>query len=308
MNRFIRWNILWIAATLFVATGCKQNPGKSDTSALRLPLPNVTVTTPVKENKTIYITFQAVSRYLQSVNFRARTSGIVTHVFIRQGDEIKIHQPLFIVKPMEMSALEGAGALSNNLINSRDTIFSDQDAFTHQVLVQEGDYVQPGSLLAVAFKENSLAAVTYVPFPEVPLIKKNSPCTVEIPGKHNVSSYFQKQLFLADNVTQTQPYVVPLPPKLKLAGGMNLLVKFKVKEIRNGIFLPRKALLTNEEETSFWIMKMIDDTTAVKIPVTLGWQGKKQLQILSNRVGMTDKIITEGAYGLPDTAYVRIVK
>ena len=308
MNRFIRWNILWIAVALFVAAGCKRNPGNSDASALRLPLPNVTVTTPIKENKIIYTTFQAVSRYLQSVNFRARISGIVTTVFVRPGDEIKIHQPLFIIKPIEMSALEGAGTWSNNLINSRDTIFSDQLAFTRQVLVQEGDYVQPGSLLAVAFKENSLAAVTYVPFSEVPLIKKNSPCTVEIPGKHNVSSYFQKQLFLADNVTQTQPYVVPLPPKLKLAGGMNLLVKFKVKEIRDGIFLPRKAILTNVEETLFWIMKMINDTTAVKIPVTLGWQGKKQIQILSTRIGTADRVITEGAYGLPDTAYVKIVK
>jgi len=209
---------------------------------------------------------------------------------------------------MEMSALEGAGTLSDSLINSGDTIFSEQFAFTKQVLVQEGDYVQPGSLLAVAFKENSLAAVTYVPFSEVPFIKKNSPCTVEIPGRHNVSSYFQKQLFLADNITQTQPYVVPLPPKLKLAGNMNLLVKFKVKEIRDGLFLPRKAILTNEEETSFWIMKMVNDTTAVKIPVTLGWQGKKQFQIFSNRVGVTDRVITEGAYGLPDTAYVKIAK
>lgn len=308
MNRFIRWNILWIVAALFVATGCKQNPGKSDASALRLPLPDVTVTTPVKKNKIIYITFQAISRYLQSVNFRARTSGVVTTVFVSPGDEIKIHQPLFIVKPMEMSALEGAGALSDNLINSRDTIFSDQLAFTDQVLVQKGDYVQPGSLLATAWIESSLAAVTYVPFPRVPLIKKNSPCTVEIPGKRDVSSYFQKQLFLADNITQTQPYVVPLPPKLKIAGNMNLLVKFKVKEIRDGIFLPRKAILTNEEETSFWIMKMVNDTTAVKIPVTLGWQGKKQIQILSNRVGITDRVITEGVYGLPDTAYVKIAK
>ncbi len=308
MNRFIRWNILWIAATLFIATGCKQKPGKSDALALRLPLPNVTVTTPVKENKIIYTTFQAVSRYLQSVNFRARTSGVVTTVFVSPGDEIKIHQSLFIIKPMEMSALESAGTLSNNLINSRDTIYSDQLAFTYQVLVQEGDYVQPGSLLAVAFKENSLAAVTYVPFSDVSLIKKNSPCTVEIPGKHNVSSYFQKQLFLADNVTQTQPYVVPLPPKLKIAGNMNLLVKFKVKEIRNGIFLPRKAILTNEEETSFWIMKMANDTTAVKTPVTLGWQGKKQIQILSTRIGTADRVITAGAYGLPDTAHVKIAK
>jgi hypothetical protein len=308
MNGYIKWNILWLAVAIFMAAGCKQKTGKGSLPVTRLPLPEVSITNPVKENKTVFTTFQAVSRYLQSLNFRARTSGIVTTVFVSPGDEIKIHQPLFIVKPMEMSALEGAGTLSDNLINSRDTIFSDQLAFTNQVLVQEGDYVQPGSLLATAFNENSLAAVTYVPFSQVPLIKKNSLCTVEIPGKKDVLSYFQKRLFLADNVAQTQPFVVPLPAKLRLAGSMNLLVKFKVKEIREGIFLPKKAILTNEEENAFWVMKMINDTTAVKVSVTPRWQGKKQIQILSNSIGVKDRIITEGAYGLPDTAYVKIVK
>ena len=308
MDRNMKWNILWIAMALLMMAGCKQKSEKNDTSTIRLPLPEVRVTNPAKKNKTIYTTFQAVSHYMQSINFRARTAGVVTAVLIKPGDEINSHQPLFIVKPMEMSALEGSGNLSDNLINSSDTIFSNQPAFTNQVLMQEGDYVQPGNLLATALKENSLAAITYVPFSQVPLIKKNSLCTVEIPGKKDVSSHFQKQLFLADNVTQTQPYVVPLPAKLKLAGSMNLLVKFKIREINNGLFLPRTAVLTNERETSFWIMKMVNDTTAVKVSVTLGWQGKKQIQILSNQIGIADKIITEGAYGLPDTTYVKIEK
>ncbi len=308
MNRYIKWNILWITVAVFMVTGCKQKVEKGGASTARLPLPEVIVTNPVKENRTIYTAFQAVSRYMQSVNFRARTAGVVSSVLIKPGDEIMNHQPLFIVKPMEMSALEGAGNLSKDLINSYDTIFSDQLAFTNQVLVQEGDYVQPGSLLASAWIENSLAAITYVPFSMVPIIKKNSPCTVEIPGKRNVRSFFRKQLFLADNITQTQPYVVPLPGKLKLAGNMNLLVRFKIKEIRDGIFLPRKAVLTNEQETIYWVMKMENDTTAVKVPVTIGWQGKEQVQILSDKIGLTDRIITEGAYGLPDTAYVKIAK
>jgi len=308
MNKFAGRNILWIAVLFFIATGCRQNTGKSDTSSVRLPLPSVRVTHPVRENKTIYITFQAVSRYMQSVNFRAGTAGVVTAVFVSPGDEIKKHQPLFLIKPMEMSALENTNVLSKSLLSSRDTIFSDQLAFANQVVVQQGDYVQPGSLLASAWIENSLAAVTYVPFSMVPLIKKNSPCTVEIPGKRNIRSFFRKQLFLADNITQTQPYVVPLPGRLKLAGNMNLLVKFKIKEIKKGLFLPKSAILTNEKETAFWIMKMANDTTAVKVPVSIGWQGKKQVRILSGQIGLTDKIITEGAYGLPDTAYVKIAK
>lgn len=306
MCRFMKQNTIWILAIVFSITACRSN--KTFNANPKFPLPPVTIGTPVKGNKTVYTEFRAVSRYLQSINYRARTAGIITRVFTRPGDDVKLHQPLFIIKPAELSALESSGSLSHSIINSGDTIFSDQKSLTNHVLVQDGDYVQPGNLLATAFKENSLVAVTYVPFSQVPLIKINSPCTVEVPGKGNVKSFFKKQLFLADNITQTQPFIVPLPGSLRLSGNMNLSVHFKEKEIHNGIFVPREAVLTNEEENIFWLMKMANDTTAVRVPVTIGWQGKNSIQVLSGNINTSDKIITGGAYGLPDTAYVRIVK
>jgi hypothetical protein len=297
---------MWMVAILLFASACKNKT--SENTKLKLPLPLVSIDNPIRKDKIIYTEFRAISQYLQTVNFRARTAGIITAVFTRPGDKIKKRQALFVIKPLELSVLENTGSFTHALMNSLDTVFSNQSAFTNQVMVQEGDYVQPGSLLASAFKKNSLAAVTYVPFNQTSLIKKNSPCTVEIPGRRNVNAHFGKQLFTADNITQTQPYIVPLPSNLNLSGNMNLLVRFKEKEIHDGIFVPRKAVLTNEEENTFWLMKMTNDTTAIKIPVNIGWQGENLIQILSGNIQTTDKVITEGAYGLPDTAYVKIAK
>jgi len=105
---------------------------------------------------------------------------------------------------------------------------------------------------------------------------------------------------------QTQPFEVKLPPSLMLSANINLKVMFKINEIKDGLFIPRTALLSNEEETAFWVMKMVNNKTAVKEPVTIGWQGKNLVQVLSGKLSSTDRIITEGAYGLPDKASVQI--
>lgn len=306
MFKFKNRNLVWVLAIVLTATACQQH-NSSETNT-KLPLPTVNVGSPVVQNKIVYEHFRAVSRYLQDVNFRARTEGVVTKVFTRPGDEIHTGQPLFIVKPMELTALERSGYLSKGMGTSSDTIYSDQNALANRVVVQQGDYVQAGSLLASAFKKNSLVAMTYIPFAKVASIQKNTPCTVMIPGQKTVNSYFKRPLFIADTITQTQPFIVPLPSNLQLSAGMNLQVRFKEREIHQGLFVPRDAILTNEEETSFWLMKMANDTTAVKVTVTIGWQGENSIEILSGNIKPGDRVVTQGAYGLPDTATVKIVK
>ncbi|MBN2616403.1 MAG: HlyD family efflux transporter periplasmic adaptor subunit [Bacteroidales bacterium] len=306
MNKFIQWNFLGLVVVGFLLAGCHQNSASKATHYL--PLPTVTITKPRIENKDVYTSFHGVSRYLQSVHFSAQSTGVVSNVLIQPGDEIKKGQALIVVKPVEISALEKTGTISQQMLNSRDTVFSNQTVLVNQVLVQEGDYIQPGNLLASAFKKNSLSALVYVPFRQVSLIAKNKNCTVEIPGKGSIHSSFGKKLFFADSTTQTQPFVVKLPSSLLLSAGINLRVQYKTGEIKNGLFIPRSALLSDEEETEFWVMKIDHGTTAVKVPVTIGWQGNKIVQILSGNLTQNDRIITEGAYGLPDGTKVQITK
>ena len=295
-----------IIVVFLLMSGCKSRDTKT-TNVLKLPLPAVTVAHPEKGNKILFTYFQGISKYLQSVNYRARAAGIVTHVFIRPGDPIQPHQPLFILKPVELTALENSGTLSKKLLNSRDTVFSTQAALTNNIAVQEGDYVQPGGLLATAFKKNSLVAIGYVPFHDKLLLKQNKNCLVIIPGAKAISSTFKKPLFIADSTSQTQPYIIPLPSNLMIPSNMNLRIRYIEKEIKNGLFIPRTAVLSNVMETKFWVMKMKNDTTAVKIPVVIGWQGKTSVQVSSDNIKPIDKVITQGAYGMPDTAYVRII-
>jgi len=70
--------------------------------------------------------------------------------------------------------------------------------------------------------------------------------------------------------------------------------------------LPKAALLTDETEANFWVMKLIDSTTAVKVPVKTGIETSDRVEVLSPVFAPGDKILVTGNYGLPDTAKVKV--
>jgi hypothetical protein len=55
-------------------------------------------------------------------------------------------------------------------------------------------------------------------------------------------------------------------------------------------------------------MKLVNDTTAIRIDVNRGIETDSLFQILSPKLNLSDMIISSGSYGLPDTAKVEIVK
>ena len=56
----------------------------------------------------------------------------------------------------------------------------------------------------------------------------------------------------------------------------------------------------------FWILKLINDTTAVRIYIEKGIENDSLIQILNPELSLTDRIISDGGFGLPDTAKVQV--
>ncbi|MFN3939212.1 MAG: RND transporter, partial [Chitinophagales bacterium] len=79
----------------------------------------------------------------------------------------------------------------------------------------------------------------------------------------------------------------------------------KSKESKTQV-LPKSCVLSDEMMKEFWVMQMINDSTAIKIPVVVGNKNTEQVEILSPQFSTTDQIINKGNYGLPDTAFVTI--
>ncbi|MCW3118637.1 MAG: HlyD family efflux transporter periplasmic adaptor subunit, partial [Chitinophagaceae bacterium] len=66
--------------------------------------------------------------------------------------------------------------------------------------------------------------------------------------------------------------------------------------------------LSDESQTNFWVMKMMDSVTAVKVPVTTGMESDGKVEIMKPLFTTGDQILISGNYGLADTAKVKIVK
>jgi hypothetical protein len=114
------------------------------------------------------------------------------------------------------------------------------------------------------------------------------------------------RLPVADIQSQTESFIVKptTPEKLpeNLIAKISIIKSSKVKAFT----LPKTAVLSNETQTDFWIMKLINDSTAVKIPVKKGIELSDKVEILQPVLDRSDRILQTGNYGLPDTAKVTI--
>ena len=74
------------------------------------------------------------------------------------------------------------------------------------------------------------------------------------------------------------------------------------------LVLSKSAILTDETQSSFWVMKLLNDTTAIKVEVKIGLENDENVEIISPKFLSEDKILISGNFGLPDTALVSINK
>ena len=72
---------------------------------------------------------------------------------------------------------------------------------------------------------------------------------------------------VVDSASQTQNIVIAVNEKNLPA---NLIAKVRIEKMvkSNAVSLPKQSVLSDETQTSFWVMKLLDSATAVKVPVT----------------------------------------
>ena len=71
------------------------------------------------------------------------------------------------------------------------------------------------------------------------------------------------------------------------------------------MLLPKAAVQSNETLTSYWVMKLIDDSTAVRVPVKIGNSTADSMEVFGPLVP-ADRIVLTGGYALPDSSKIII--
>jgi multidrug efflux pump subunit AcrA (membrane-fusion protein) len=292
---------------IILTPSCKQTtPASEEATEIITPVRVVPV---IIKSVTSTIDLPAVSTYMNKSIIRATVSGIIEKISITPGDIVTADQNLFSIRTRESKAIGNAMGNDTSLtFRGLINISSQKDGVINSVSYQKGDFVQEGDELASVSEQNSLVFILDVPIELDSYVERNRRCTLILPDNRHISGVITKKLPEMNMETQTVRYVInPSEPGF-LPGNLIANVTLIRSTTDNAVVLPKKAILSDETQTKFWIMKLINDSTAIKVIVKKGFENNEEVEITAPVLLPADRIILSGNYGLPDTARISIIK
>jgi multidrug efflux pump subunit AcrA (membrane-fusion protein) len=290
-----------------MAVSCSPKEEQTDETTDE-PVTPVTAVSVNMDTLTEYIELNATTVFLQKSYIKSNVNGYLQSADTRLGQYVTRGQNLFTVKTKESQSIGNALSQldSSFKFSGVNRIHADANGYITQLNHQGGDYVQDGEQLAVISNMNSFVFLLDLPYELQQYVLNRKPVQVILPGGEKLDGYVESFLPTVDAASQTQSIVIRVASSHTIPE--NLIAKVRIiknKKI-NAISLPRSALLTNETQNEFWVMKMTDSTTAVKVPVQKGIETADRVEIISPRFNPGDAILVSGNYGLPDTAKVKL--
>lgn len=290
--------------------GCSRNETTTnEMSALDTQTP-VTVTSVITSALADTIELNAISTFLQNNNVSANATGYIQKVTLVPGQYVTKGQVMFTLKTKEAASI---GNIINKLDSSfkfsgMNTIRASRSGYVAQLLHQVGDYVQDGEKLAVISDRESFVFVMQLPYELRSIVQSNKNLTLVLPGGERLTGQITSYMPTVDSLSQTQGVVIRVNNTSSIPE--NLVAKVILVRHANSAAatLPKSAVLSNETQSDFWVMKLINDSTAVKTPVKTGIESGARVEIVSPKFSLQDRILVTGNYGLADTAKVKVVK
>jgi len=301
-----RFNILILIIFNTVFLSCNSHKEAAETT--------VVTKTPVKivscsiEPLTESIQLNATSYFMDKSYVKAPVSGYLKTMEVNAGDIITVGALLFEVQTKESSALNSTKNDSIYSFKGIIKVLAKNNGAVSQADKQAGDYVQEGDDVVEIANKSSLVFLLNVPFEFRNYIKPGSNCDIKLPDNKIIKGSIGETLPGIEPLAQTIKYIIKPLEKADLPE--NLIANISIiKSVKNNaVTIPKSALLTDESQSEWWVMKLINDSTAIKIPVQKGIETKTKVEITDPVFTVSDRIISEGSYGLSDTAKILITK
>jgi len=267
----------------------------------------VTVTTISNEPMTEYIELNATSVFLQKAYVKSSANGYIQNVSGQVGKMIPASQVFFTLKTKEAQAI-------GNTINVLDSSFkfhgiinikAGTSGYISEIDHRPGDYVQEGEQLAVISDINSFVFILNLPYELRPYVLNKRTVELLLPDGKKLNGNVSSAMPVVDSASQTQNIVITVNDKNIPT---NLIAKVKVikTERTSALSLPKQAVLSDETQTKFWVMKVTGDSIAIKTEIIKGLETGERIEILRPQFSAGDKFLLTGNYGLPDTAKIKI--
>jgi multidrug efflux pump subunit AcrA (membrane-fusion protein) len=297
-----------IITCLLVPAACR-NSVEVKTEDRSGGLTPVTITHPLIGKLSDSVTLNAVSKFMLKTSVKCDINGYMVKVNVRPGQKVSPGQELFVVRTRESSHLGNTISRIDTSLNFSGVVSvkTPVEGFITDLSCQAGDYVQESEVLATVSDLNSLVFLMELPYELKKYLPGNKTVKLTLPGGETLNGSVQSSLPTVDPVSQTQSYVVYIKGISSIPENLIASVNFRKDSNSEVIILPREAVLTNEIQSEFWIMKMAGPSTAVKVRVTLGLITADKAEIISPVLKEDDQVLLAGNYGLPDTSMVKIL-
>ena len=299
----------YILFLLMIAASCKSKTEETEETEEQQTITPVTVTSINTEPIIEYVELNATSTFLQKAYVKANINGYIQSVHAQIGKMVSASQNVFTLKTKEAQAI-------GNSISVLDTSFkfsgiinikAGTSGYISEINHQPGDYVQEGEQLAVISDIKSFVFILNLPYELRPYVLNKKTVELLLPDGKSLTGNITSAMPVVDSASQTQNIIIKVNEKNL---PINLIAKVRIVKIQkaNAISLPKQSVLADETQTHFWVMKVIGDTTAIKVAVIKGLETGDRVEIVSPPFSNTDKFLLTGNYGLPDTARIKIVQ
>lgn len=307
MNKFTTFlSIIFLAAILLSCNNQSEDTASADETPD--PITPVTITNPTYGKVSETVELNATSSFLLKTFVKSNAIGYLQSSDIKIGEYVSKGQTLFTIKTKEAVAL-------GNTVNSLDSslhfegvikVKSPISGYISQLSYTAGNYVQDGEQLAEITDQSSFVFLLDLPYELKAFIQQNKTLQLYLADSTILEGYVQTALPSVDSAAQTQRYIIKAKTNKLIPENLVAKVYLIKKQIDKATLLPKPAVLSNEEQTEFYIMKLINDSVAVKTIIKKGIESGNNIQVIEPSLNDSDKIILTGNYGLSDTAKIKL--
>ncbi len=249
------------------------------------------------------LTFNGKTIYLKKNLVVSPISGYVRKISVKFGDSVKRGDLLFEIQTKENKALENSDSGNMGLIK----VFApSQGVISTLNITENGAYTVEGASLCTVAENHDVLVQLNLPFEFNSLVKTGATCTLVLGEDTRFSGTIYQILPTVDDANQTQQVLIKPHYNKPLPENLNLEVELVKARHLNTCLIPRNALMTNETQTEFWVMKVVNNKLAVKVLVQKGIENDDFVEIVNSGLSTSDLVISEGAYGLNDSSAVKI--
>lgn len=296
----MRYFILFFA--LLGITGCNHRSVSNENITEDKPETAVTLTHITFGKIRNNVILSATTVYQNKSVISSPIAGFITTECVRPGSIVEAGQPVFYLESKEQRVLSSPDI-------QKILVQAEKPGIVLEVQQHSGNFISEGTALCTIAETASLVFELHVPYELLKFVIPGKKCTLILPDGKQLEATIEVPLVTMNVVSQSLRIVARARSPF-LPEGMNVKVLIPTDENpdRQEMILPKNAVQSNEQLTAHWIMKLVNDSLAVKVPVEVGNSDTGHIEIRASSLLPSDRIVLTGSYALEDSSRVVIVK